>query len=169
MCQPGGGRWALGFGDRKHRRTAVETRSAAALGQQVLCCRWSARGSIKRAPASQQPAAPGMHHSPPTSSHWEERRARTALRAQPVTAQIWPSFQLERQPPPAGGLLIHQDGVDSRRHNMHRGPLYGPVERQGTMVSLTTAHPLATSEIALDRRGLHGLQSRRRTWAPTGV
>ena len=31
---------ALGFGDRKHRRTAVETRSAAALGQQVLCCRW---------------------------------------------------------------------------------------------------------------------------------
>ena len=58
MCQPGGGRWALGFGDRKHRRTAVETRSAAALGQQVLCCRWSARGSIKRAPAnSQRPPA----------------------------------------------------------------------------------------------------------------
>ena len=59
LCQPGGGRWALGFGDRKHRRTAVETRSAAALGQQVLCCRWSsARGSIKRAPAnSQRPPA----------------------------------------------------------------------------------------------------------------
>ena len=58
LCQPGGGRCALGFGDRKHRRTAVETRSAAALGQQVLCCRWSARGSIKRAPAnSQRPPA----------------------------------------------------------------------------------------------------------------
>ena len=59
LCQPGGGRWALGFGDRKHRRTAVETRSAAALGQQVLCCRWSsARGSIKRAPASSSQRPP---------------------------------------------------------------------------------------------------------------
>ena len=54
--------------------------------------------------------------------------------------------------------------------NMHRGPSSAPVRRHGTMVSLTTAHPLATSEIALDRRGLHGLQSRRRTRAaPTGV
>ena len=58
---------------------------------------------------------------------------------------------------------------DSPRHNMHRGPSSAPVRRHGTMVSLTTAHPLATSEIALHRRGLHGLQSRRRDRAPTGM
>ena len=64
-------------------------------------------GSGLNQACARQPAASGPRHaSPPTSSHWEERRARTALRAQPVTAQIWPSFQLERQPPPAGGLLI---------------------------------------------------------------
>ena len=82
LCQPGGGRWALGFGDRKHRRTAVETRSAAALGQQVLCCRWSARGSIKRAPASQQPAAPGMHHHQPAATGKSEERGRPCERSQ---------------------------------------------------------------------------------------
>ena len=75
----------------------------------------------------------------------------------------------QERPMPSSIGDVHDSGVDSRRHNMHRGPLYGPVERQGTMFSLTTAHPLATSEIALHRRGLHGLQSRRRDRAPTGV
>ena len=67
-------------------------------------------------------------------------------------------------------LIEHIDSeVDAPGHNMHRGPSSAPVRRHRTMVSLTTAHPLATSEIALHRRGLHGLQSRRRTWAPTGM
>ena len=73
------------------------------------------------------------------------------------------------RPMPSSIGDVHDSGVDSRRHNMHQGPSSAPVRRQGTMVSLTTAHPLATSEIALHRRGLHGLQSRRRDRAPTGM
>ena len=64
---------------------------------------------------------------------------------------------------------VHDSGVDSRRHNMHRRPLSGPVERQGMMVSLAAAHPSATSKVARARQGLHELALRRATRHATGV
>ena len=95
------GRWASGT----ESIGALQLKPAQ---PQLLASRCSAAGGRLGAQSSVRPptASGPQHASPPTSSHWEERRARTALRAQPVTAQIWPSFQLERQPPPAGGLLI---------------------------------------------------------------
>ena len=99
------GRWASGT----ESIGALQLKPAQ---PQLLASRCSAAGGRLGAQSSVRPptASGPQHASPPTSSHWEERRARTALRAQPVTAQIWPSFQLERQPPPAGGLLIHRRG-----------------------------------------------------------
>ena len=107
LCQPGGGRWALGFGDRKHRRTAVETRSAAALGQQVLCCRWSsARGSIKRAPASSQrpPACITTNQQPLGRAKSADGPASAASHRSNM------AFLSTRTstPPRQGGLLIAQ-------------------------------------------------------------
>ena len=64
---------------------------------------------------------------------------------------------------------VHDTGVDSRRHNMHRGPLSGPVERQGMMVSLAAAHPSATSKVARARQGLQERALRRATRHATGV
>ena len=56
---------------------------------------------------------------------------------------------------PSSSSDVHDSGVDSRRrHNMHQGPLSGPVERQGMMVSLAAAHPSATSKVARARQGL---------------
>ena len=52
---------------------------------------------------------------------------------------------------------------------MHQGPLSGPVERQGMMVSLAAAHPSATSKVARARQGLHELALRRATRHATGV
>ena len=70
---------------------------------------------------------------------------------------------------PSSTSDVHDSGVDSRRHNMHRGPLSGPVERQGMMVSLAAAHPSATSKVARARQGLHELALRRATRHATGV
>ena len=70
---------------------------------------------------------------------------------------------------PSSSSDVHESGVDSRRHNMHRGPLSGPVERQGMMVSLAAAHPSATSKVARERQGLHELALRRATRHATGV
>ena len=64
---------------------------------------------------------------------------------------------------------VHDSGVDSRRHNMHQGPLSGPVERQGMMVSLAAAHPSATSKVARARQGLQERALRRATRHATGV
>ena len=64
---------------------------------------------------------------------------------------------------------VHDSGVDSRRHNMHRRPLSGPVERQGMMVSLAAAHPSATSKVARARQGLQERALRRATRHATGV
>ena len=67
-------------------------------------------------------------------------------------------------------MSMTHSGVDSRRHNMHQGPLSGPVERQGMMVSLAAAHPSATSKVARARQGLHELALlRRATRHATGV
>ena len=70
---------------------------------------------------------------------------------------------------PSSSSDVHDSGVDSRRHNMHQGPLSGPVERQGMMVSLAAAHPSATSKVARARQGLHELALRRATRHATGV